>query len=107
LSTIEITAKAVLFLLVVVPLVSLLVLLVPGDKPAGTQWYHWRQVASVNSRKVYYAIDTAGGQSGSAVYRIISGGHYGIAIHAYGGATANSGTRIVQPVFNNLVAWKA
>jgi glutamyl endopeptidase len=79
----------------------------PGDKPTGTQWYHWRQVASVNSRKVYYAIDTAGGQSGSAVYRIISGGRYGIAVHAYGGATANSGTRIVQPVFNNFVAWKA
>jgi glutamyl endopeptidase len=79
----------------------------PGDKPAGTQWYHWRRVASVNSRKVYYAIDTAGGQSGSAVYRIIGGGRYGIAIHAYGGATANSGTRIVRPVFDNLVAWKA
>jgi glutamyl endopeptidase len=79
----------------------------PGDKPTGTQWYHARQVASVNSRKVYYAIDTAGGQSGSAVYRIIGGGHYGIAIHAYGGATANSGTRIIQPVYDNLVAWKA
>jgi glutamyl endopeptidase len=79
----------------------------PGDKPSGTQWYHGRQIASVNSRKVFYAIDTAGGQSGSAVYRIISGGRYGIAIHAYGGATANSGTRIVQPVFDNLVAWKA
>ena len=79
----------------------------PGDKPAGTQWYHWRQVASVNSRKVYYAIDTAPGQSGSAVYRITSSGRYGIAIHAYGGATANSGTRIVQPVFDNLLAWKA
>ena len=79
----------------------------PGDKPAGTQWYHWRQVASVNSRKVYYTIDTAPGQSGSSVYRLIGGGRYGIAIHAYGGATANSGTRIVQPVFDNLVAWKA
>jgi glutamyl endopeptidase len=79
----------------------------PGDKPAGTQWYHWRQIASVNSRKVYYAIDTAPGQSGSAVYRITSSGRYGIAIHAYGGATANSGTRIVQPVFDNLLAWKA
>jgi glutamyl endopeptidase len=79
----------------------------PGDKPSGTQWYHARQIASVNSRKVYYAIDTAGGQSGSAVYRVISGSRYGIAIHAYGGATANSGTRIVQDVFNNLVAWKA
>jgi V8-like Glu-specific endopeptidase len=79
----------------------------PGDKPAGTQWYDFRRIASVNSRKVYYDIDTAGGQSGSAVYRIISGGRYGIAIHAYGGATTNSGTRIVTPVFNNMVAWKA
>src|SRR6266545_137921 len=79
----------------------------PGDKPTGTQWYDYRKIASVNSRKVYYDIDTAGGQSGSAVYRIISGGRYGIAVHAYGGATTNSGTRIVTPVYNNMVAWKA
>lgn len=79
----------------------------PGDKPTGTQWYDARKIATVNNRKVYYDIDTAGGQSGSAVYRVINGGRYGIAIHAYGGATTNSGTRIVQPVFNNMVAWKA
>jgi len=79
----------------------------PGDKPSGTQWYDARKIASVNSRKVYYDIDTFGGQSGSAVYRIINGGRYGIAIHAYGGASTNSGTRIVTPVFNNMVAWKA
>jgi len=79
----------------------------PGDKPAGTQWYAARRIDSVNSRKVYYDIDTAGGQSGSAVYRIINGDRYGIAIHAYGGATTNSGTRIVSPVYNNMVAWKA
>jgi V8-like Glu-specific endopeptidase len=79
----------------------------PGDKPSGTQWYDARRIASVNSRKVYYDIDTFGGQSGSAVYRIISGARYGIAIHAYGGATTNSGTRIVTPVFNNMIAWKA
>ena len=79
----------------------------PGDKPAGTQWYDSRRIASVNSRKVFYDIDTAGGQSGSAVYRIISGGRYGIAVHAYGGATTNSGTRIVTPVYNNMAAWKA
>ena len=79
----------------------------PGDKPAGTQWYHARRVTSVNSRKVYYDIDTAGGQSGSAVYRIISGGRYGVAVHAYGGATANGGTSIVQPAFETLLAWKA
>lgn len=79
----------------------------PGDKPSGTQWYAARRIASVNARKVYYDIDTAGGQSGSAVYRIINGGRYGIAIHAYGGATTNSGTRIVSPVFSNMVNWKA
>lgn len=79
----------------------------PGDKPTGTQWYDSRKIASVNTRKVYYDIDTAGGQSGSAVYRIISGDRYGIAIHAYGGATTNSGTRIIKPVYDNMVAWKA
>lgn len=79
----------------------------PGDKPAGTQWYDAHRIASVNARKVYYDIDSFGGQSGSGVYRIINGGRYGIAIHAYGGATTNSGTRIVTPVFNNMVAWKA
>jgi glutamyl endopeptidase len=79
----------------------------PGDKPSGTQWYDSHKIASVGARKVYYDIDTAGGQSGSAVYRIIKGGRYGIAIHAYGGATTNSGTRITSPVFNNMAAWKA
>ena len=62
----------------------------PGDKPTGTQWYDARKIASVNSRKVYYDIDTAGGQSGAAVYRMIIGARIGIAIHAYGGATTNS-----------------
>jgi glutamyl endopeptidase len=79
----------------------------PGDKPAGTQWYDARKIASVNSHKVFYDIDTAGGQSGSAVYRIINGGRYAFAVHAYGGASTNSGTRIVTPMFNNMVAWKA
>jgi glutamyl endopeptidase len=78
----------------------------PGDKPSGTQWYDYHQIANVDSRKVYYDIDTYGGQSGSGVYRIINGNRYGIAIHAYGGATTNSGTRIVTPVFDNMSAWK-
>ena len=78
----------------------------PGDKPAGTQWYAARTIDSASTRKVFYDIDTAGGQSGSAVYRFANGSRYGIAIHAYGGATVNSGTRISQPVFNNIKAWK-
>ena len=64
----------------------------PGDKPDGTQWYAARRIASVAARKVYYDIDTFGGQSGSAVYRIVDGKRYAFAVHAYGGATTNSGT---------------
>jgi glutamyl endopeptidase len=79
----------------------------PGDKPAGTQWYHARTVTSVSPHKVYYDIDSFGGQSGSAVYRIADGGRYAVAVHAYGGASANSGTRITSDVFDNLQAWTA
>jgi V8-like Glu-specific endopeptidase len=79
----------------------------PGDKPPGTQWYDNHRVAAVDSRKVFYDIDTMGGQSGSAVYRIKDGKRIAVAVHAYGGATTNSGTRISTPVYNNLVLWKA
>ena len=78
----------------------------PGDKPRGTLWYDNRQVGNVNSDKVYYAADTAGGQSGACVYIFQQGQRVGIAIHAYGGATSNSGTRISSQVFTNLEAWK-
>jgi hypothetical protein len=37
---------------------------------------------------------------------IRSGRRLGIGIHAYGGATANSATRISSQVFANLTAWK-
>lgn len=62
----------------------------PGDKPAGTQWYAARRIASVGPRKVYYDIDTFGGQSGSAVYRIVDGNRYAVAVHAYGGSTTRA-----------------
>ncbi len=78
----------------------------PGDKPAGTQWYHSRPITSATDRKVHYTIDTAGGQSGSAVYRVLNGNRYGFAIHAYGGATSNSGTRINSAVLNNINTWR-
>ncbi len=79
----------------------------PGDKPAGTQWFDTRRVASVSPSKVYYELDTAGGQSGGPVCRVEDGEYVAVAVHAYGGTTANSGTRIVQEVYDNLMAWKA
>ena len=78
----------------------------PSDKPRGTLWYDDRKVGSVNPDKVFYAADTAGGQSGAAVYILHEGQRTGIAIHAYGGNTANSGTRVSSQVFSNLEAWK-
>jgi glutamyl endopeptidase len=76
----------------------------PGDKPTGTMWYDAKRIGSVGPRRVSYEIDTAGGQSGSAVYRIVSGNRRAFAIHAYGG---NHGPRIVAPVYANMVNWKA
>ncbi len=78
----------------------------PGDKPSGTQWYDARRIAAVTARKVHYDIDTAGGQSGAAVYRVVNGNRYGFAVHAYGGGSTNSGTRNNAQVYANLVAWK-
>lgn len=78
----------------------------PGDKPTGTQWFDKRRVSSVKPEKVFYAADTAGGQSGACVYLIRNGERIGIAVHAYGGTTANSGTRISNEVFANLTNWK-
>ncbi len=79
----------------------------PGDKPAGTMWVDAHRTASVNPQKVYYDIDTLGGQSGAAVFRILPNGQrQAVAIHAYGGATTNSGTRINAQVYANMTSWK-
>jgi glutamyl endopeptidase len=80
----------------------------PADKASGTQWYHARRIQQVDEHKVYYDIDTFGGQSGSAVYRVIDGKYEALAIHAYGISgtqVVNSGTRITSEVFDNLIKW--
>jgi V8-like Glu-specific endopeptidase len=81
----------------------------PGDLGQGAQqWYMARRINSVSGRQVFYDIDTAGGQSGSAVYRIRDGSRYAVGIHAYGVGVRpfNAATRINGAVFNNLQAWK-
>ncbi|WP_139062421.1 trypsin-like serine peptidase [Aquimarina megaterium] len=78
----------------------------PGDKPAGTQWWHARKIKAVTSRTLVYNIDTAGGQSGSPVWRIKNGKRYAVGIHTNGYSLGNSATRITKPVFKNLKNWK-
>lgn len=77
----------------------------PGDKPFGTQWFNAGRVTTVASRKIYYMIDTFGGQSGCPTWRLQSGDRQAVGIHAYGGCP-NSATRIVTEVFNNMMTWR-
>jgi glutamyl endopeptidase len=90
----------------------------PGDKPL-EQWWSFDEIRVTEPRQVFYLNDTVGGMSGSPVWYdrpagspFCANGPCVMAIHAYGlhGAaphsTHNHGTRIVQPVFNNLIAWR-
>jgi glutamyl endopeptidase len=76
-----------------------------GDKPFGTQWFNAGRVSSINARKIYYMLDTYGGQSGSPTWRYQNGQRQAVGIHAYGGCP-NSSTRITSAVFNNMVNWR-
>ena len=78
----------------------------PGDKPFGTQWYNAGRITRVTSRRLFYMFDTAGGQSGSPVWRNKDGKRHAVGIHAYGGCP-NKATRINKAVFDNMKAWKA
>lgn len=84
----------------------------PGDKPEGTMWGTRRKIKGVEAEKLYYKIDTAGGQSGSPIYGRLSNAcpTCAFGIHAYGTgiepyASSNSGTRVSSTVFANLVYW--
>jgi len=77
----------------------------PGDKPFGTQWFNAGRITAVTARKIYYMVDTYGGQSGSPVWRSLNGQRHAVGVHAYGGCP-NSATRITLPVYNNMLAWR-
>lgn len=78
----------------------------PGDKPAGTQWFDNKQLISVTNEKLFYEIDTFGGQSGAPVWQYMPDGtRYGVGIHTSGHLSGNSATRINDAVFNNIVNW--
>ncbi len=79
----------------------------PGDKPRGTQWWHARRIKWVTARTIVYNIDSAGGQSGSPVWRLRNGKRHVVGIHTNGSISGNSATRIVKPVFSNIKKWKS
>jgi V8-like Glu-specific endopeptidase len=78
----------------------------PGDKPAGTHWFHARRITNCGPTFFSYDIDTAGGQSGAPVWRLQNGVRHAVGIHTNGSPTGNSATRINKVVFDNLMLWK-
>jgi V8-like Glu-specific endopeptidase len=78
----------------------------PGDKAYGTQWWNSNNILAVTGRRLYYRIDTMGGQSGSPVWRYKDGNRHIVGIHTTGGSVFNGATRVNDDVFKNLVAWK-
>ncbi len=84
----------------------------PGDKPTATMWTMNGAITKVNTFRQWYSIDTAGGQSGSPLYKTINNVCcYGYGVHTYGTSVSpyfgNSATRITSSVFNNFKNWKA
>jgi glutamyl endopeptidase len=83
----------------------------PGDKPL-EQWTHTDAVRSETALQTTYFTDTVGGNSGSGVFAMTGvpagcGGPCVHTVHAYGSGSGNSGTRITQPLFENLLRWRA
>jgi V8-like Glu-specific endopeptidase len=80
----------------------------PGDKPPGTMWFHGRRATAVSPFTITYDIDTAGGQSGSAVWILDPNTQQRtvVGIHTNGAASGNSATRITKPVHDNLKKWR-
>lgn len=88
----------------------------PADRGFGTeQYFHANRVLDVSPRRVYYDVDTYGGQSGSPVWIQGADGEAPIVIgiHAYGvdperrtrGVEANSAPRIIPESFAVIKEW--
>ncbi len=77
----------------------------PADKPTGTQWSNAGRITRVTARRLYYMLDTAGGQSGSPTWRSRRAVRHAIGVHAYGGCP-NKSTRITRTVDDNMMRWK-
>lgn len=77
----------------------------PGDKPEGTMWGLIRPAfLSVADFTLYYDIDTAPGQSGSAIWSAQEGPYLGVivGIHSQGGSV-NKGSRIDQELLDDIL----
>jgi glutamyl endopeptidase len=88
----------------------------PGDPDDGRRkYFHANRVLRTSARRVFYDVDTYGGQSGSPVWVQSSPAAepQAIAVHAYGtggtapslGITANSGPRLSAEIVATVKEW--
>lgn len=63
----------------------------PGDKQWGTMWTTQGSILKETNTRLYYDMDTFGGQSGSPVY---NSNNEIIAVHTTGAGSSNFGTKI-------------
>ncbi|NCA71359.1 MAG: serine protease [Sphingobacteriia bacterium] len=86
----------------------------PGDRGRGTeQYHHSNRVLRVSERRLFYDVDTFGGQSGAPVWihERDDAPPIAVGIHAYGvggspgGLEANSAPRIIPEVLEQIRAW--
>ncbi len=86
----------------------------PGDRGGGTEQYHHRnRILRVTERRLFYDVDTFGGQSGAPVWihETDTAPPLAVGIHAYGvggsadGLEANSAPRIIPGVLDQIRTW--
>ncbi len=88
----------------------------PGDRGNGNEQYHAvNRVLQLSDRRIFYDVDTFGGQSGAPVWiqESAASAPLAVGIHAYGiggtpgtfGITANSAPRIISEVFDTIRGW--
>ncbi len=85
----------------------------PGDLSSGLRMY-WNSNSghSADSYNHWYYLDTAGGQSGSPVWRYVSDSRYILTVHTCGtggcgvsGKSCNHGTRLNNDKFDRIYTW--
>jgi V8-like Glu-specific endopeptidase len=86
----------------------------PGDRGGGAEQYHHRnRILRVTERRLFYDVDTFGGQSGAPVWihETDTAPPLAVGIHAYGvggavdGLEANSAPRIIPEVLEQIRTW--
>jgi glutamyl endopeptidase len=80
----------------------------PADKDSGLYlYYHYGRITSSTPYRLFYQIDTSGGQSGSGIYAKTGNKRYVFGVHTTGSSSKNGGTRIDSKKFNDIKSWIA